>query len=182
MADIEHKAEDGGRKISKKADSRLQEELGEKRSGSESDSTSGRKQSRLHENHHERNDKPEFQPEVDFDRDLHSHNQGGEDRAVNQALTPGAVSADTIKDLHNRVLADLTNDELKSIFVLPAGTQLEQGAKYIDLENLAQGEFVAQSNMITEPGHYYVAKKGTDYVLWNRLNQVDNATRLDDEV
>ncbi|HEY4385466.1 MAG TPA: hypothetical protein VGN34_13485 [Ktedonobacteraceae bacterium] len=45
-----------------------------------------------------------------------------------------------------------------------------QGSKYIDLLRLEQGAFVALANMVAEPDHYYVSKKETDYVLWNRLN------------
>jgi hypothetical protein len=33
--------------------------------------------------------------------------------------------------------------------------------------------------MIATPDHLYGPKKETDYILWNRLNQVDNARRLD---
>ena len=96
------------KKSSKKADSRLMEERGEKRSGSESDAHRGRKQSRLHEHH------------------------------------------------------------------------LVQGAKYIDLRHLEQGEFVATSDMVAGADNYYVPKKETDYVLWNRLNQIDLPARLDE--
>jgi hypothetical protein len=78
------------------------------------------------------------------------------------------------------ILADLTNDELKSITILPAGTRLEQGAKYIDLRHLEQGEFVATSDMVADVGNAYVPKKETDYLLWNRLNQVETPARLDE--
>ena len=63
-------------------------------------------------------------------------NQAGENHGENLTLLPGARSADEIKQMHT-ILADLTDDELKSITVLPAGTHLEQGAKYIDLMHLA---------------------------------------------
>lgn len=32
--------------------------------------------------------------------------------------------------------------------------------------------------MVADEGHYYVPKKATDYVLWNRLNQISNPARL----
>jgi hypothetical protein len=95
-----------------------------------------------------------------------------EERGENLTLLPGARSADEIKHMHT-ILADLTDDELKSITVLPAGSHLQQGAKYIDLRHLEQGEFVATSDMIAGVDTYYVPKKETDYVLWNRLNQID---------
>jgi hypothetical protein len=37
-----------------------------------------------------------------------------------------------------------------------------------------------QVAMVAEVDHYYVPKKATDYVLWNRLNQVTIAARLDE--
>ena len=63
---------------------------------------------------------------------------------------------------------------------MPVGSRLEQGAKYIDLQHLEQGEFVAMADMIADEDHYYVPKKQTDYVIWNRLNQVTTPERLDE--
>jgi len=168
------------KKMSKKADSRLMQEKGEKRSGSDSDAHSGRKKSRLHEDHRDEN-APLYdaEPAADFDRDLDAHDRTGEDHGENQTLLAGADSADDIKSMHT-ILADLTDDELKNITILPAGTRLEQGAKYIDLRNLEQGEFVARSNMVADELNAFVPKKETDYLLWNRLNQVANPARLDE--
>lgn len=88
-------------------------------------------------------------------------------------------TADDIKSMHT-VLADLTDDELKSIVIVPQGMRLKQGATYIDLKHLENGEFVAEANMVAGPDNAYVPKKETDYVLWNRLNQVSNPARLDE--
>ena len=74
----------------------------------------------------------------------------------------------------------MTDDELRNIVIVPLGERLEQGAKYIDLQHLEQGEFVAMADMVSDEDHYYVPKKQTDYVLWNRLNQVSNPARLDE--
>ena len=112
--------------------------------------------------------------EYDFEQDLHPNNLAGDPSALDFSH-----SAEEIKGLHTR-LADLTDDELKSIVIVTTGSHLEQGAKYIDLNHLEKGEFVAMPSMTAESGHYYVPKKETDYVLWNRLNQVDNPTRLDE--
>lgn len=135
----------------------------------------------MHENHKDQNDLLYKHPDPDanFARDLNPHDQAGANHGQNQAMLSGARSAEELKELHTR-LADLTDDELKNIVVLPAGTHLEQGAKYIDLRHLEQGEFVAMSNMVATPENYYVPKKETDYVLWNRLNQIDNPARLDE--
>ncbi len=153
----------------KKADSRLMEAEGEKRSGSDSDASSGRKASRQHENHRDQNTPQDRRDPSEFDDDLTANNVAG-----------SAQSADTIKSMHSTTLADLTNDELKSVQILPEGSRLQQGAKYIDLHHLEQGEFTATSEMMAGPENAYVSKKETDYVLWNRLNQVDTPARLDE--
>jgi hypothetical protein len=180
MPGQKHQPERYKKKSSKKADSRLMQERGEKRSGSDSDAHSGRKRSRLHEDHKDENAPLyEAQPGADFTRDLNVHDRTGENHGENQTLLPGALSADELKSMHT-ILADLTDDELKNITILPAGTRLEQGAKYIDLRHLEQGEFVATSNMVADGGNAYVPKKETDYLLWNRLNQVEAPARLDE--
>ena len=117
----------------------------------------------------------------EYDQDLARSQRPAEEAGLGAEGTPGAeASASDFKELRT-TLADLTNDELKNVPILPTGTRLEQGSKYIDLNHLEQGEFVAQGIMIASPEHAYVPKKETDYVLWNRLNQVDSAARLDEE-
>lgn len=180
MSGQKHQPERYEKKSSKKADSRLMQERGEKRSGSDSDAHSGRKRSRLHEDHKDENAPlSDAQPDVDFSRDLNAHNRTGENHGENQTLLPGALSANELKSMHT-ILADLMDDELKSITILPAGTRLEQGAKYIDLRHLERGEFVATSTMVADITNAYVPKKETDYLLWNRLNQVETPARLDE--
>ncbi len=180
MSGQKHQQRTHKKKISKKADSRLMQARGEKRSGSDSDAHSGRKKSRLHEDHRDENSPLyDAQPAADFTSDLEAHDRSGEDHGENQTLLAGAIDADEIKSMHT-ILADLTDDELKNITILPAGTRLEQGAKYIDLRNLERGEFVARSNMVADVGNAFVPKKETDYLLWNRLNQVANPARLDE--
>jgi hypothetical protein len=164
-----------------KADSRELMEDREKRNGSDSDATNHRKKSIVHENN--RAVKQPSGPETegyDFSRDLNPNNRAGENHGVGDAaILDSSHSTYDIKEMH-RILADLTADEMKGIIMVKDGSALEQGAKYIDLDHLEQGEFVARGNMIAEAGHHYVPKKETDYVLWNRLNQVDNPTRLDE--
>lgn len=164
---------------SHKADSRAMAEEGEKRPGSDSNANKHRKGSRIHDN-----DKVERQPPPhpravdDFTEDLNPENLAGENHGEGLALEVGLSAAD-VKELRNK-LADLTDDELKNIPIVPIGSRLEQGAKYIDLAHLEQDEFVATAGMVADESHYYVAKKATDYVLWNRLNQESNPARLDE--
>ncbi len=176
MSGQKHQPATHNKNRSTKAHSRIMEERGEKRSGSDSDAHSGRKQSRLHEDHTDENTpRSDTPPDADFAYDLNPYDRTG----GNQTLAAGARSADEVKSMHT-ILADLADDELKNITILPAGTRLEQGATYIDLRHLEQGEFVAASTMVADAGTAYVPKKETDYLLWNRLNQVETPARLDE--
>ncbi|HZU67616.1 MAG TPA: hypothetical protein VFA09_10095 [Ktedonobacteraceae bacterium] len=153
-------------------------EKGERRSGSDSNASGGRKNSRMHE-------KAQRQPEGhstqtnDFEEDLRPDDFAGANYGLRSEPVDIGLRASDIKELYGK-LGDLTDDELRNIEIIPLGDRLEQGAKYIDLMHLEQGEFVATGGMVADEGHYYVPKKHTDYVLWNRLNQVDNPARLDE--
>ena len=166
---------------SHEAESREVMEEGETRPGSESNADKHRKGSRLHEKAERQPEKhPDREEQIfEYEQDLRPDNLAGEDHGPRANALDYGLTAYDIKDLYGK-LADLTDDELKNITVLPVGTRLEQGAKYIDLQHLEQGEFVATADMVADEDHYYVPKKETDYVLWNRLNQVDNPARLDE--
>jgi hypothetical protein len=89
----------------------------------------------------------------------------------------GVKTAYDIKNLHDR-LQDLHDDDLKQIPILPEGTQLEQGATYLDLRERDPREFTARADMVAMPANWYVPKTEVDYQLWNRLIGVDNPERL----
>jgi hypothetical protein len=162
----------------KKQDSRARMARGERRSGSDSNAHRGRKNSRLHETAERQ---PEARPEQvdEFIEDIRPDNFAGANVGPRQGPRDLGLHARDIKELYG-TLADLTDDELDALVIVPVGERLEQGAKYIDLQHLEQGEFVAMADMFSDEDHYYVAKKQTDYVLWNRLNQVSNPARLDE--
>jgi hypothetical protein len=82
-----------------------------------------------------------------------------------------------IKELH-RQMEGYTDDELKQIRVLPQGSRLEQGAKYIDLKDPERKEFTAMGGMEAGSDNWYVPKTEVDYQLWNRLIGVQNPERL----
>ena len=178
-----HEDEHPGR--SAKADSRLMEQEGPKRSGSDSDAHGGRKQSRLHEgrgtsNHGEGQPHSAAEDAAEFDSDLRPNEGAGLNHGMDgqHPEKTGRTAAD-IKDLHT-LLPNLTNDELRRLEVVPSGSRLQQGAMYIDLRHLDQGEFTARGDMEAAPGTDYVMKKDTDYVLWNRLTGVTDHARLDE--
>jgi len=79
-----------------------------------------------------------------------------------------------VKEAH-RLLNGYTDDQLKQIPILPAGSRLEQDATYLDLADLAKGEFKATSGM--EAGALFVPKSEVDYQLWNRLRGVTDPAR-----
>jgi hypothetical protein len=162
---------------SHKAESQAIMEEGEKRTGSDSDAHKHRKGGRLHE---KAGRQPSAHPGTEdfYTEDLIPDNLAGENRGEGIASEVGLTAYD-VKELYGK-LGDLTNDELKNIPIVPLGSRLEQGAKYLDLAHLEQDEFVATGGMVADEGHYYVPKKATDYVLWNRLNQISNPARLDE--
>lgn len=88
-----------------------------------------------------------------------------------------APNASEIKELYS-LLEGYTKDEMKQIPVLPQGSRLEQGAKYIDLKAAERKEFTAMGNMEAGPENFYVPKTEVDYQLWNRLTGVQNPERL----
>ena len=159
-------------------DSRAMMEEGERRTGSDSNANNPRKDSRLHEPA-ERQPAPHPARVDDFEEDLRPDNFAGANYGLLSEPQDVGLRASDIKELYGK-LADLTDDELRNIVIVPLGERLEQGAKYIDLLYLEQGEFVATADMVADEDHYYVPKKHTDYVLWNRLRQVSNPARLDE--
>ncbi len=162
----------------KEADSEAMMEEGEHRSGSDSNANRPRKDSRLHEKA-ERQPEPQPAQADDFEEDLRPDNFAGANYGLRSEPQDVGLRASDIKELYNK-LADLTDDELRNIVIVPLGERLEQGARYIDLQYRERGEFVATADMISDENHYYVPKKHTDYVLWNRLKQVSNPARLDE--
>lgn len=83
-----------------------------------------------------------------------------------------------IKALHDR-LPGYSDDELKRIPVLPAGSRLEQDATYIDLRDSQPREFTATAQIVAGANNWYVPKTEVGYPLWNRLIGVQNPARLD---
>jgi hypothetical protein len=79
--------------------------------------------------------------------------------------------------VHER-FKQFSDDELKQLRLLPVGSRLEQGATYIDLNNLGLGEFTATGEMRVGSSNWVVAKKEVPYELWNRLLGAETPERL----
>lgn len=126
----------------------------------------------------EKTRRPTDQQQDEWQHDLNPYPMAGQNVGI-EGLHPekDAHTAAEIKELHS-LLKGYTNDELKQIPVLPSGSRLEQGAKYIDLKDPEHKEFTAMGSMEAEPDNWYVPKTEVGYQLWNRLTGVQNPERL----
>ncbi len=100
------------------------------------------------------------EPEEDFSADLASVEDGGGHAAE-------SIPAADDKALHSAL--GLDGSELARLAILEVGTRLEQGGTYVDLTELERGPFTALGGHEVARGSRIVAKRDTDYELWNRL-------------
>lgn len=59
--------------------------------------------------------------------------------------------------------------DLKRLSILTVGTSLDQGATYVDLNDRERGPFKAIGSQQAGADNRYVAKRDTDYEMWDRL-------------
>jgi hypothetical protein len=109
-------------------------------------------------------------------QDLNPDPQAGQNHGQAHTYREDGKTAYEHKAAH-QWLADFTDDELRTIPIVPAGMHLQQGAVYIDLRSHDRGEFKARGDMSAEEHNVYVAKSDVDYQLWNRLIGVNNPQR-----
>ena len=81
---------------------------------------------------------------------------------------PRERTAADIKALTEK-LSSFRNDELQQIRIVPVGTQLKQGAVYLDLNDLDSGPITAEGGFIAGEHNYYTPKAEVPYEYWNRL-------------
>ena len=71
-----------------------------------------------------------------------------------------------------RLQADMPQlgaDELSRLSILKPGTRLDQGSVYVDLNDLERGPFKALGSQEATGHTRYVAKRETDYEMWDQL-------------
>src|SRR5690349_4684797 len=113
-----------------------------------------------------------------YEHDLNPNAMAGQNINTANTETDGRTAYD-LKQVHQQ-LSNLTDDNLRLIRVVPEGERLQQGATYVDLNDLEKGEFTATGNVITSSAHHFVAKKDVPYHIWNVLIGTDNQERLVD--
>jgi hypothetical protein len=111
--------------------------------------------------------------------DLNADPQADQNRGQPRAWVEHARTAYEHKEAHRRLEA-LSDDELRTIPIVPPGERLQQGAVYIDLRSHDCREFKARGDMEAGEGNLYVPKSEVDYQLWNRLIGVDTPERTGD--
>jgi len=63
----------------------------------------------------------------------------------------------------------LDDAELGRLSVLEPGVRLDQGGTYVDLDDPSRRPFKALGSQEADASHRFVAKRDTDYELWNLL-------------
>jgi len=76
-------------------------------------------------------------------------------------------------------LPGLDAAEVDRLLVLQSGARLEQGGTYVDLNDPTRRPFTALGNQQAGGEHRYVAKRDTDYELWNLLVGDDRGVRVE---
>ena len=88
--------------------------------------------------------------------------------SIRQAQLDQVEAASERKDVVD-LLPEFNQGDLSRLEILETGTPLEQGATYLDLKDRKRGPFKAIGGQTVESSERMVAKKTTDYELWNRL-------------
>jgi hypothetical protein len=100
------------------------------------------------------------------------------DQSPGESHAAESAPAADDKALHER-FRDLSNDELARLSILEPGARLEQGGIYLDLNRLAEGPFKALGGHEATPANRIIAKRDTDFELWNRLVGDDSEPEIE---
>ena len=113
-----------------------------------------------------------------WQRDLNQDHMEGQN--VGRSATgsgPRARTAAEIKALVEK-LSEFNQDELSQIPIVPDGSELKQGAVYLDLGDPTPVPFTATAQIVAAPGHYYTPKPEVPYEIWNRLVETLGPARV----
>jgi hypothetical protein len=79
-----------------------------------------------------------------------------------------SILASDDKELRSQ-MPDFDGDDLKRLSILTVGTPLDQGSTYVDLNDAGRAPFKAMGDQVAGTDNRYVAKRDTDYEMWDRL-------------
>ena len=117
----------------------------------------------------------------EWERDLNPNRMAGQNLGPRSAEQEhGLRTAFDVKELHRSLGDEFTDDELRTIPVIPEGQRLQQGGVYIDLNDSKRKEFTATGDMSASARNLYTSKSEVPYSLWNRLLGIDNPERTPD--
>jgi hypothetical protein len=127
----------------------------------------------------------------DVRREAHTNPKGPEpvDESFDAQLQPGgrveqpghaeeSTPASADKEMH-RQFQELSAAELDRLSLLDPGVDLEQGGVYLDLDERQSGPFKAIGGQTVGKDQRIVAKRDTDYELWNELAGRDDDPRIE---
>ena len=97
---------------------------------------------------------------------------------IRQEAATNVTAGDDVKALTKK-FSQLTDDELGRLSVVEPGTQLPQGAVFLDLNDIEKGPFKAIGGHEASKGQRLIAKSETDYELWNKLAGRDDAPEIE---
>ena len=81
------------------------------------------------------------------------------------------------KPVHRR-FGDFTDDELRRIPLMPAGSRLGANATYLRLDDPLHQPFTAEGDEEVWENDWIVPKTEVDYPLWNRLLGITDPKRM----
>lgn len=100
---------------------------------------------------------------------LHADSHAGQHDVMPPAEDDQTLVAADNKDVY-ALLPDFHKDELRRLQLVSPGTRLQMGDVYCDLRDRGRGELTAHGEE-TVGEELLIAKRGTDYEIWNKLTQ-----------
>jgi len=114
----------------------------------------------------------------EYQRDLNPDHLEGQNIGPRSAeAEQSGRTAYNVREVHRR-LSEFSDDDLKQIPVLEAGTRLQQGATYLKLDEQERREFTATGEMQAGESEVVIPKSATPFPIWNRLRDIDDPERL----
>jgi hypothetical protein len=100
-----------------------------------------------------------------YEGDLNPNRMAGQNIGERIATVPAA----DLKDVVALLADEFTIDELRQISIVARDAPLEQGAKYVDLTDVARPEITAMGGMTASADQWLVPKQETPPAYWNRI-------------